>query len=131
MSRQEFYKKCRNDYPTFTYKGFSSNWKDEDLSIIYDFSIEGLSEFHPTWIIPRINKIKDLDENLLDELIFSLGMVELISYWKISCPPNVIITNRKLSPNQIDWWKQLYWYGLGEFYYTNKIKETKESFMNI
>ena len=97
MSREEFYKKCRNDYSTFIYKGFSSNLKEEDLSITYDFSIEGLSEFHPTWIIPRINKIKDFDENLLNELIFSLGMVELISYWKISCPPNVIINNRKLN----------------------------------
>ena len=121
LSREEFYKKCRNDYSTFIYKGFSSNLKEEDLSITYDFSIEGLSEFHPTWIIPRINKIKDFDENLLNELIFSLGMVELISYWKISCPPNVIINNRKLSSIQIDWWKKLYWYGLGEFYYSSKI----------
>ena len=97
LSRKEIYKKYRKDYLTFTYKGFSFDLKDEDLSIIYDFSIEGLSEFHLTWIIPRINKIKDLDENLLNELICSLDMVELITYWKISCPPNVIINNRKLS----------------------------------
>ena len=131
MSRQEFYEKCRKEYPIFTYKGFSFNLKDQGLNITFDFSINGLSEFHPTWFIPIINQISFMDQNLLDELIFSLGMVELISYWKISCPSTVIINNRKLSSNQIDWWKKLYWYGLGEFYYTNGIKENQDSFMSI
>ncbi len=131
MSRQDFYKKCRNDYPTFTYQGYSYDIDDAGISMTFDFSIDGLSEFHPTWYIPRINKIQEVDSSLLDEMVFSLGMVELISYWKITCPPKVIIKDRKLTAEQISWWKKLYWGGLGEFYYTNGIQESIDDFMMI
>lgn len=131
MSRQDFYKKCRQNYPTFTYQGYSYDLDDTGISMTFDFSIDGLSEFHPTWYIPRINKIDSVDEKLIDEMVFSLGMVELISYWKIACPPTVIIKDRKLSNEQIDWWKKLYWGGLGEFYYTNGIEENISDFMTV
>ncbi len=131
MSREEFYKKCRKDYPTFTYQGYSYDLNDDGISMTFDFSIDGLSEFHPTWFIPRIHATCDLDENLIDEMVFSLGMVELISYWKIACPPTVFIKDRMLSAEQIKWWKKLYWGGLGEFYYTNGIEENQDCFMTI
>ncbi|QFJ54836.1 hypothetical protein [Pseudobutyrivibrio xylanivorans] len=131
MSRQDFYKKFREDYPTFTYQGYSYDLNDSGISMTFDFSIDGLSEFHPTWSIPRINRIDAVDEELIDEMVFSLGMVELVSYWKIACPPTVIIKDRKLSTEQIGWWKKLYFNGLGEFYYTNGIEEDFDDFMTI
>lgn len=131
MSRQDFYKKCRQDYPTFTYQGYSYNLDESGISMTFDFSIDGLSEFHPTWYIPRIHQIADLDQQLIDEMVFSLGMVELVSYWKIACPPTVIINDRALTSEQIGWWKKLYFNGLGEFYYTNGIEEDFDDFMTI
>jgi len=131
MSRQDFYKQCRSDYPTFTYQGYHYSLEDNGLSMTFDFSIDGLSEFHPTWFIPRIHNVEEIDEALIDEMVFSLGMVELISYWKIACPPTVNIKDRALSNAQIDWWKKLYWGGLGEFYYTNGIEESITDFMTI
>lgn len=131
MSRQDFYKKCRLDYPTFTYQGYSYELTESGISMTFNFSIDGLSEFHPTWSIPRINKVENIDEALIDEMVFSLGMVELVSYWKIACPPTVIIKDRQLSPEQIGWWKKLYFNGLGEFYYTNGIEEDFDDFMTI
>ncbi|MCR5580563.1 MAG: hypothetical protein K6F66_03150, partial [Pseudobutyrivibrio sp.] len=121
MSREDFYKKCRIDYPTFTYQGYSYDLDDSGISMTFDFSIDGLSEFHPTWFIPRIHEIDSLDSSLIEDMVFSLGMVELVSYWKIACPPKVIIKDRALTPEQIGWWKKLYFNGLGEFYYTNGI----------
>ena len=53
----------------------------------------------------------------------SLGMVELVSYWKITCSPQVVIEAGSLSEEQILWWKDLYFNGLGEFFYVNKITE--------
>lgn len=131
MSRQDFYKKCREDYPTFTYQGFSYNLDESGISMTFDFSIDGLSEFHPTWYIPRINPVDEINTELIEDMVFSLGMVELVSYWKIACPPTVIIKNRALTPEQIGWWKKLYFNGLGEFYYTNGISEEFEDFMTI
>ena len=131
MSRQDFYKKCREDYPTFTYQGFSYNLDESGISMTFDFSIDGLSEFHPTWYIPRINPVDEINTELIEDMVFSLGMVELVSYWKIACPPTVIIKDRALTPEQIGWWKKLYFNGLGEFYYTNGISEEFEDFMTI
>lgn len=131
MSRQDFYNKCRSDYPIFTYQGYSYNIDNNGIRMTFDFSINGLSDFHPTWFIPQIHRMANLDSNLIDEMVFSLGMVELISYWKIACPPTVVIKDRALSDEQISWWKKLYWGGLGEFYYTNGIDESMEDFMTI
>ena len=131
MSRQDFYKQCRSDYPTFTYNGYSYDLDEDGIKMSFDFSIDGLSDFHPTWFIPAIHNNLDVDQALIDEMVFSLGMVELISYWKIACPPTVIIKKRCLCKEQIDWWKKLYWGGLGEFYYTNEIDETIDDFMTF
>ena len=59
-------------------------------------------------------------------------MVELVSYWKITCSPQVVIEAGTLNEDQILWWKDLYFNGLGEFFYVNKITEAdQEGFMEI
>ena len=58
-------------------------------------------------------------------------MVELISYWKIACPKKVLVSAGPLSREQIQWWKELYYLGLGEFFYTNGIEATLEDFMEL
>ena len=72
------------------------------------------------------------EDRLMQDMIFSLGMVELISYWKIACPPTVTVEAGRLNQDQIDWWKDLYFNGLGEFFYVNGIKEADPNhFMDI
>ncbi|HDQ15917.1 MAG TPA: hypothetical protein ENN45_02545 [Bacteroidetes bacterium] len=58
-------------------------------------------------------------------------MVELISYWKAASPQRLIIRPHKLSQQQIAWWKNLYFHGLGEFFYVNGITTSVEEFMQI
>ena len=64
-------------------------------------------------------------------MVFNIGMIELISYWKCACPENVIIKCGKLTDEQIAFWKKLYFNGLGELFYRNNIKTDINSFMNI
>ena len=69
---------------------------------------------------------------LLRDMLFSLGMVELVSYWKTACPPRVVVRAGHLDEAQIRWWKDLYRNGLGEFFYVNQIREADDpSFMEI
>ena len=69
---------------------------------------------------------------MMKKMIFSLGMVELVSYWKITCSPQVVIEAGTLNEDQILWWKDLYFNGLGEFFYVNKITEAdQEGFMEM
>jgi len=127
------YENCRNAFPVFYYKNFTLEDTEDELRVIYHFEVPGLSEFAPSWRFPK----KDaaplcIDENrTLQEMIFGLGMVELVSYWKIACPPKVIVSAGALSREQIRWWKELYYLGLGEFFYTNGIEASPEDFMDL
>lgn len=127
------YTQLREDYPEFIYQGYQIEENDERVRLEFDFEIPGLSSFHPSWEFP---KQKDDKKNYRENgtflnLAFSLGMVELISYWKITCAPKVRIQAGALSKEQVLWWKDLYFNGLGEFYYTNGITENQEDFMEI
>ncbi len=58
-------------------------------------------------------------------------MIELISYWKATCSPMIEIKAGQLNEEQINWWKELYFNGLGEFFYLNTIDASRENFINI
>ena len=72
-----------------------------------------------------------LDREHLDGIIFHIGMIELISYWKCACPPTVLIKGRRLTDAQQRWWKKLYWKGLGEFFHINGIRSDESRFLSF
>lgn len=125
------YGELRTKYETFIYEGYDIEENQEQVKLTYHFSVEGLSDFAPTWIFPKTSSRSFADDERFKEMVFSLGMVELVSYWKIACPKNVRILSKTLSKEQIAWWKSLYFNGLGEFYYTNGIEENEKDFMTI
>lgn len=121
----------RNQYPRFDYKGFHIDSSPSAIRIIYSFSIDGLSDFHPCWTIPLSGAPQNDDEAAIYNLAFHLGLVELVSYWKITCSPQVYIHPQFLSDDQIAWWKKLYFRGLGEFFFINNIQTDIGNFMTI
>ncbi len=58
-------------------------------------------------------------------------MIELISYWKAACPQKVVVDAGYLCDFQIEWWKNVYFKGLGEFFYVNGIETNIHEFLNI
>ena len=127
------YEQLREDYPLFQYKEYRLEENGEDILITYYFEIPGLSSFAPAWRFPKgAHQIEDLKKNgTFLELVFSLGMVELVSYWKITCSKRVEVLAGAFSFQQMLWWKNLYFHGLGEFFYTNGIEPDKEDFMEL
>ncbi len=127
------YQELRKEYPEFIYRGYNIEENNEKIRIEYDFEIPGLSKFAPTWEFPKKNdsSLEYKNNKLFENMVFSLGMVELVSYWKITCSPKVRVLAGKLDNEQKKWWKSLYFNGLGEFYYTNGIEENEEAFMDI
>ena len=128
------YLKLRGKYPRFIYRGYELEEDDCWLQITYRFEIEGLSSFAPTWRFPKAEG-RDRSwsgDKLMQDMVFSLGMVELVSYWKIACPPEVVVEAAPLTKAQAEWWKDLYFNGLGEFFYVNHITEAEPTgFMDI
>lgn len=115
--------KLRAKYPQFVYQGFEIAFNKNDLNITFDFKILPEISFKPTVVFPGIdhNRLKKINPEVLRNLIFNLGMVEMLSYWKSTCSPEIIIRAGFLNGLQTEFWNNLLIKGLGEFYYTNKI----------
>lgn len=131
------FEEFRNTFRSFTYKDYHLEEIKDKIVITYDFEIEKLSEFNPRIEIEKkqiereLQKngldIKiDLEDNNLRKIAFNLGMVEAISYYKLTCPKKLIVQCEYLDEKQIKWFKKLFINGLGEFFYVNNIKHINE-----
>ncbi len=92
----------------------------------FQFEVPGCFEFNPVWQINYgIHAKRDAihTETLSQTLVFHLGMVEMISYWKAFCSPEIFINPFLLSAEQQLWWKKLFRLGLGEFFHVNGIPQ--------
>ena len=125
----EKFNELRNKYKLFKYNNYEYNISENYLNIKYYYEIENLDKFVTTWTI-NIQKNNHIDDGILNNLIFNLGMVELISYWKMTCANDILIECYNINEEQNKWWKKLYINGLSEFFYTNGINFLKEQ-MNI
>ena len=102
---------------------------NNELVCTFYFNIPGLTTFEPVMKFPI--ERTDYDKELVKYLVFHIGLVELISYFKCTCSPNVEIKAGYIDIDQINWFKKLYYYGLGEFMYVNKINCSMDDLMNI
>ncbi len=116
-------------YENFIYDHFEIQEEPTKLKIIYFFEIPGLSKFTPQIEIPK-KENKNITETV-EELVFQLGLIELISYWKCCCPKNIQIHCGHLREEQKAWFQKIYMYGLGEFFYTNEIEMNDSILPNI
>ncbi len=87
------YESCRKAYPDFFYKACTVSDTPAELGVTYHFEIPGLSVFEPSWSFPKSASysVEISGNRTLQSMLFGLGMVELISYWKIACPPRVVV----------------------------------------
>lgn len=121
----------RKKYPNFIYDSYTLEVMDNELIIIYKFIIENLETFEPSIKIPLNNLSINLNDSFLKKVVFNLGMVEVVSYLKCTCSKNVIIRAGFLNEEQINFFKKLYYNGLGEFLYLNKIDITIDELFDI
>ena len=125
------YVELRERYPEFLYEAFHHEWTAEGLRLWFDFRM-GDVVFHPEALIEaRPFLSRDVPAQVLDRMVFDIGMIELISYWKCACPPTVKVLCGALTDEQTAFWSKLYWNGLGEFFYTNGIAESQEGFLQV
>ena len=131
MSNQKKYDTLRKTYPTFVYDSYKYNVQPDGLHIMFSFRM-GDHIFQPTSIFPARTFLHfDQPREVMDTLVFNIGLVELVSYWKCACPPRVEVRCGTLDEDQVDFWKKLYWHGLGEFFYVNGIDATQDDFFSF
>lgn len=125
------FKQFRGDFPVFIFRNYNISESDNIIEINFLFEISGLAEFRPGWIFNKPENFSVKDNLTFERLAFSLGMAEAVSYWKATCSPVMRVECGELSPEQVKWWKKLYFMGLGEFFYINKINTDTENFIDI
>jgi UDP-N-acetyl-alpha-D-muramoyl-L-alanyl-L-glutamate epimerase len=132
-NNREKFNRLRAEYPFLAFDGFDYQYSDKGLRVQFHFSLSDKYVFHPTMMIPAKDFFipANIKDAFLENVLFQVGMVESISYWKAACPQKLIVRGRSLTPEQIAWWQKLYYKGLGEFLYLNSITVKPEDFIVI
>jgi hypothetical protein len=131
--RHDEFLRLREEFPFFVYESYDFNLNVTGLEGVFHFRLGDRLYFSPSFFIPRRAFFLP-DKTIrphLSELVFQIGMIELISYWKAACPPVVEVRAGALTKGQCEWWKEIYYKGLGEFFYLNGIDTSPDSFMKI
>lgn len=122
----------RSEFPFFTYNDFHFKVNNHTIEMNFDFSIGDSIRFNPKMKLHLNSYFSGTTkEEEIEGLVFHIGMIELISYWKSTCSKNIILKKYALNSSQQAWWKKLYRKGLGEFFYQNSITTSEENFMDF
>lgn len=116
-------------YNTFVYDGFDISYQQGKLDITYYYEIINLKKFVHRLSIPYSSN--NVDKEFVEKLVFNIGLLEAVSYWKATIAPKLIIKCGTITEKQKDFFRKIYYYGLGEFFYLNKIEAIYDEFVQF
>lgn len=133
IENQQRFDSLRKEFETFTFYQQEVSLENGVLSMTFHFSLDERYYFHPTMTIPArpFYHWESIPKDQLEALAFHIGMVELVSYWKLACPKLIVVKPFDLKLCQKKWWRHLYYNGLGEFRYLNGIDCSEHDFLRI
>ena len=119
----EKFDELRKKYSKIIYKSYQIIDEENSIKIEYQFEIPSLRSFSPYITISKAYILnKNINQNLLNSIIFRLGLIELISYYKCVCPKIIEIDAGYIDEYEKAWFKKIFYNGLGEFLYINNIE---------
>ena len=123
----------RGKHPRFSYDSFTTERDGETLKLRFQFTIEPDLHFSPETTLESLawERVERLGPEVLDVFVFHLGLVEMLSYWKATCAPEIVVRAGFLDARQLSWWTDLLLHGMREFFYVNQIDFTKPDFVGI
>lgn len=130
MSRFE---PLRARHPRFTYEDYAVERRGEDLTLTFSFTMAPDIAFAPTTTLRAADasRLASLPREALDGLAFHLGMIELLSYWKTACAPEIVIKAGALDAEQVAWWRDLILHGMREFFFVNGIDFRRDDLFTL
>ena len=126
------FENLRETYKNFIYHDYKIYDLEDRICLEYSFEIENLRRFSPRIEILKKNfKFNDIDTNMVQNIVFNIGMIEAISYYKATCAENFIIECGKIDSYQEKWFRKLFYLGLGEFRFINNINISEDEFIKF
>src|SRR4051794_28598783 len=103
------FEQLRNQHPRFIYKSFRWELLEDELNVSFHFAIDPDIHFEPEIQIQSVDPstVQSLDPAVLNNLAFHLGLIEMLSYWKAICSPDMVIEAGPLDSRQVEWWRDL------------------------
>ena len=116
----------RKTYPVFVYDSYHYETEENgDFVMAFSFFVGNEIRYNPKIYIKYHPLFADFYDGKqwekLNAFVFSIGMIEMLSYWKATCSPIIEIRTGNLDEEAISFWKKLYFNGLGEFFHVNSI----------
>src|SRR5262249_41462795 len=123
----------RRKHPRFIYNSFAIERAGKALKLHFHFTTEPDLQFTPETTIEAVDwdRINALGTDVLELLVFHLGLIEMLSYWKATCSPELLVRAGSLDPRQLDWWTDLLLHGMREFFYVNQVDFTELGFVHL
>jgi hypothetical protein len=117
------FEELRARHPRFTYEGYDVEHAGEDLRLTFSFTMAPDLAFTPTTTLHGVDaaRLGRVDRDAIDTLAFHLGLIELLSYWKTACAPEIVVKAGALDAAQAAWWTDLILHGMREFFFVNAI----------
>ena len=127
------FNELRDNYQTFIYHGFTYQRTSEGVDISFHYDIPGLSEFAPSLQIPgtQWDLRRDPASPQGEAFIYTLGLLELIDYWKTTCAPVILLPGAILHDEQLRFWRDLYYDGLEAFFFRNGVDLKREEAVTL
>ena len=121
----------RNQYPKFIFESYTVERNAEGIHAKFVYKL-GKHTFEPTVDI-SVSDIRNSVFNIqfVEYLFFNFGIINAINYYKLTCSPKFEIKAGPLDERQKEFFKKLFYNGLGEFMYVNKLNIPYEDFMEI
>ena len=117
----------------FTYEDYGVERVGDDLRFTFSFTMAPDIAFAPTTTLRSVNqaRLAALPREAIDGLAFHLGLVELLSYWKTACAPEIVIKAGALDAEQVGWWRDLILHGMREFFFVNGIDFRRDDLFTL
>jgi hypothetical protein len=130
MSRFE---ELRARHPRFTYEDYAVERVGGDLRLAFSFTMAPDVAFAPTTTLRGVDaaQLARVPAEALDGLAFHLGLIELLSYWKTACAPEIVIKAGALDADQAGWWRDLLLHGMREFFFVNGIDFRRDDLVTL
>ncbi|MBI4458807.1 MAG: hypothetical protein HY648_01955 [Acidobacteria bacterium] len=123
----------RAKHPRFIYESYCIEQRQARLRFGFRFLLEPDIEFAPEILIEPggWGRPASVSPAVLKDLVFHLGLVEMFSYWKAACAPEIVVRAGALNAEQIAWWVDLLRKGMAEYFYVNRIDFRQPGFVHI
>ena len=121
----------REKYKSFVFENYSITKNEKGLFTEFVYKIDEF-EFKPTLFIDKKDITNDnIDDTLLEKLIFNFGIINGINYYKLTCSRQYTIKCGYLDYEQKEFFKKLFYNGLAELLYKNELDIAYEDFLQI